>query len=441
MTLDRDEKTVRVWDETRPPAAQRRPGRLEAPGGRRGRRLPQPVRGRRGGGGPGLQPAGPAARRRSRARSCGARAPSRSTRAARCWSTTSARSACCAIVEDAEHHACRSRGRASADSASGRARSWPRLLRAALAGAQQAPELPAALQLEVQAAQDALARGVAEFDGPQQSRSIVAFDDGDRPARGGRAPLAAAAGPGHPRPGLRVPRPRVLRHRPLGEGVGELPPAGAAQARPRALEGARLAEGRGAVRQRQADAGRPHRRLLGARGRPGHARELLRRAHRPGAHRLLPDRGAGGRLRGRGRAVRLPDRDAGGQHRGGGDRDARGAARARAGERLPRRRARRVSRSGSTASCAPPPPATWRPSSTTRRGRAGSIRAAPRRASRSRTSRSAATPSSCAAGATRASSARSRPRSRRTTRSTRSSSRTRSPRSSSPPTRRARASC
>ncbi len=48
---------------------------------------------------------------------------------------------------------------------------------AALAGAQQAPELPAAIQLEVQAAQDALARGVAEFDGPQQSRSIVVFDE------------------------------------------------------------------------------------------------------------------------------------------------------------------------------------------------------------------------------------------------------------------------
>jgi tetratricopeptide (TPR) repeat protein len=47
---------------------------------------------------------------------------------------------------------------------------------AALA-AQQPPELPAAIQAEVQAAQDALARGVAEFDGPQQSRSIVVFDE------------------------------------------------------------------------------------------------------------------------------------------------------------------------------------------------------------------------------------------------------------------------
>jgi tetratricopeptide (TPR) repeat protein len=51
------------------------------------------------------------------------------------------------------------------------------LLLAAASGAQQAPELPAALQLEVQSAQDALARGVAEFDGPQQSRSIVSFDE------------------------------------------------------------------------------------------------------------------------------------------------------------------------------------------------------------------------------------------------------------------------
>ena len=39
------------------------------------------------------------------------------------------------------------------------------------------PEPAAALQAEVQAAQDALARAVAEFDGPQQSRSIVVFDE------------------------------------------------------------------------------------------------------------------------------------------------------------------------------------------------------------------------------------------------------------------------
>jgi tetratricopeptide (TPR) repeat protein len=46
-----------------------------------------------------------------------------------------------------------------------------------LVAQQQPPELPAAIQAEVQAAQDALARGVAEFDGPQQSRSIVIFDE------------------------------------------------------------------------------------------------------------------------------------------------------------------------------------------------------------------------------------------------------------------------
>jgi tetratricopeptide (TPR) repeat protein len=45
------------------------------------------------------------------------------------------------------------------------------------ARAQPAPELPPAIQAEVQAAQDALARGVGEFDGPQQSRSIVVFDE------------------------------------------------------------------------------------------------------------------------------------------------------------------------------------------------------------------------------------------------------------------------
>jgi tetratricopeptide (TPR) repeat protein len=49
------------------------------------------------------------------------------------------------------------------------------LAAAGAAGAQQVPEA-AALQAEVDAAQDALARGIAEFDGPQQSRSIVVFD-------------------------------------------------------------------------------------------------------------------------------------------------------------------------------------------------------------------------------------------------------------------------
>ena len=40
-----------------------------------------------------------------------------------------------------------------------------------------APEVPDFVQQEVQKAQDDLARAVAEFEGPQQSRSIVAFDD------------------------------------------------------------------------------------------------------------------------------------------------------------------------------------------------------------------------------------------------------------------------
>jgi tetratricopeptide (TPR) repeat protein len=50
------------------------------------------------------------------------------------------------------------------------------LLAAGAARAQQASEQPAALTAEIEAAQDALARGIAEFDGPQQSRSIVVFD-------------------------------------------------------------------------------------------------------------------------------------------------------------------------------------------------------------------------------------------------------------------------
>ena len=53
---------------------------------------------------------------------------------------------------------------------------------AAFAGAHaQAAQPPAEavdnVEREVQAAQDALARAIAEFDGPQQSRSIVAFDE------------------------------------------------------------------------------------------------------------------------------------------------------------------------------------------------------------------------------------------------------------------------
>ena len=38
-------------------------------------------------------------------------------------------------------------------------------------------EVPEAVQLEIQAAQEVLARAIAEFNGPQQSRSIVSFDD------------------------------------------------------------------------------------------------------------------------------------------------------------------------------------------------------------------------------------------------------------------------
>jgi tetratricopeptide (TPR) repeat protein len=51
------------------------------------------------------------------------------------------------------------------------------LLVSARPAAPQAPaEVPEAVQREVQAAQDELSRAVAEFEGPQQSRSIVALD-------------------------------------------------------------------------------------------------------------------------------------------------------------------------------------------------------------------------------------------------------------------------
>jgi hypothetical protein len=40
-----------------------------------------------------------------------------------------------------------------------------------------APEVPESVQREVKAAQDMLARAITEFEGPQQSRSIVTLDD------------------------------------------------------------------------------------------------------------------------------------------------------------------------------------------------------------------------------------------------------------------------
>jgi tetratricopeptide (TPR) repeat protein len=54
------------------------------------------------------------------------------------------------------------------------------LLASTLAGAQEPaapPEMPELVQLEIQAAEEALTRAIADFQGPQQSRSIVGFDD------------------------------------------------------------------------------------------------------------------------------------------------------------------------------------------------------------------------------------------------------------------------
>lgn len=54
----------------------------------------------------------------------------------------------------------------------------PFLCGAAVAGAQApSPEVPEAVTAEVQAAQDTQARAIAAFEGPQQSRSIVLFDE------------------------------------------------------------------------------------------------------------------------------------------------------------------------------------------------------------------------------------------------------------------------
>jgi tetratricopeptide (TPR) repeat protein len=54
---------------------------------------------------------------------------------------------------------------------------WVALLGAPLLGAQEASSVSDAQQHEMQTVQDLLARAVAEFEGPQQSRSIVLFDD------------------------------------------------------------------------------------------------------------------------------------------------------------------------------------------------------------------------------------------------------------------------
>jgi len=51
------------------------------------------------------------------------------------------------------------------------------LLGAPRASAQPAPDLQEAVKREEKAAQDALARAVAEFEGPNQGRSLVAFDE------------------------------------------------------------------------------------------------------------------------------------------------------------------------------------------------------------------------------------------------------------------------
>ena len=51
------------------------------------------------------------------------------------------------------------------------------LLLAPRATAQPAPEAQDAVKREERAAQDAMARAAAEFDGPNQGRSLVAFDE------------------------------------------------------------------------------------------------------------------------------------------------------------------------------------------------------------------------------------------------------------------------
>ena len=217
------------------------------------------------------------------------------------------------------------------------------LAAALLAGAPAVPaqpaaaasaEVPEAVQREVQAAQEALARAVAEFEGPQQSRSIVAFDEiiarleavGPRalPPRGREILVQAYEYRGRAYFNIGLPEKASENFRQL---VQLKPDYALAQ-------GEGLAEGRRALQQRQEGPRRLPRGLLEARRGAGHPGGRGRRPHRPRAHRLLPPRGAGGRVHGRGRADGLPDRDPDGQHRRAGHRDARGAPRARAGQRL-----------------------------------------------------------------------------------------------------------
>ena len=240
--------------------------------------------------------------------------------------------------------------------------------------------------------------------GPQQSRSIVAFDDviaaaGERlgpralPARG-REILAQAY----------EYRGRAYFNIGLSEkALGELPPARPAEAGLRAVEGPGLAQGRGAVHQRQARAGRLPDAVS---SRPAGARVTLVASGGARSDLGLTDFFPLEVLAGEytveiarpgyqteTRPVSIAARR---------QRVARGRPGARAGEPASSSPSRRASRSGWTASCAPRPAAASRPSFAEVARARGLDPGTGLGAHRDRrTSRWAATRSSCGASATR----------------------------------------
>ena len=164
----------------------------------------------------------------------------------------------------------------------------------------------------------------------------------DRPPRGREAAARPAAPrPRHAGPGLRVPGPGLLRDRPAGEGLGELPPDRPAEARPRLLAGAGLSQDRRPLQLREEVPGGLPGGLLGAAGSPGHAGRDASGIVASWAHRLLPPRGPRRRLHGRDLEGGLSDRDPAPQHRADGHRDAGGPSRARPRQRLLHHPARR----------------------------------------------------------------------------------------------------
>ena len=177
MLLDRDEKTVSVFDEAGKPL--RSPCRPGAPG----YELKQPVdvavdpfrnlyvadeegwRAR-------LLAAGPAPGHAAGRGHAAAEGPDPRSRVAPSWSTTRRPRGCCGSNER-QIDGTRARLAAAAAPAL--------LLDGRGAPARRRRRRPAgasdAAQRELQAVQDLLARATAEFDGPQQSRSIVLLDE------------------------------------------------------------------------------------------------------------------------------------------------------------------------------------------------------------------------------------------------------------------------